>query len=75
MGCFDFKHIFFKYVHRGFLRKGWVIYSTYFFLTNACKQLTINKEREIGQWAVYYTSPQSFLKCFLIHWLNNFGDF
>ncbi len=25
-----------------------------------------------GQWAVYYTSPQSFI--ILIRWLNNFGD-
>ena len=32
-------------------------------------------EKEIGQWAVYYTSPQSFIKRFLISWINNFGDF
>ena len=25
--------------------------------------------------AVYYTSPQSFIKHFLIHWFNNFGEF
>ena len=31
------------------------------------------KERE-RQWAVYYTSPQSFIITFLICWLNNFGD-
>ena len=23
----------------------------------------------------YYTSPQSFIKCFLIRWLNNFEEF
>ena len=27
-----------------------------------------------GQWAVYYTGPQSFLTRFLIRWLYNFGD-
>ena len=35
----------------------------------------INYQREMGQWAVYYTSPQSFIIRFLICWLNNFGDF
>ena len=28
-------------------------------------------QRERGQWAVYYTSPQSFI----ISWLINFGHF
>ena len=28
-----------------------------------------------GQWAVYYTSPQSFKVTFLIRWLNNIEDF
>ena len=35
----------------------------------------IKPEKVRGQWAVYYTSPQSFIKKkrFLICWLNNFG--
>ena len=28
-----------------------------------------------GHWAVYYTSPQSFIITLLISWLNNFGEF
>ena len=28
----------------------------------------------LGHWAVYYTSPQSFIITFFICWLNNFGD-
>ena len=27
-----------------------------------------------GQWAVCYTSLQSFMKCFHIRWLYNYGD-
>ena len=34
----------------------------------------VKRQRERGQLAVYYTSPQSFKLCFLIRWLNNFGD-
>ena len=30
---------------------------------------------ERGNWAVYYTSPQSFKLTFSYRWLNNFGDF
>ena len=33
------------------------------------------REKENGQWAVYYTSPKNFIKNFLIFWLNFFGDF
>ena len=35
------------------------------------KKNSIEKSRERGHWAVYYTSPQSFL----IRWFNNFKDF
>ena len=28
-----------------------------------------------GHWAVYYTSPQSFIITIYIRWINNFGDF
>ena len=28
-----------------------------------------------GHWAVLNTSPQGFKATFLIHWLNNLGDF
>ena len=38
------------------------------------QQLSVN-HRERGQWAVYYTSPQSFFLLAFINWLNNFGDF
>ena len=31
--------------------------------------------RGMGQWAVYYTSPQSFMITFCYSILNNFGDF
>ena len=28
-----------------------------------------------GHWALYYTSPQSYKKRFIISWFINFGDF
>ena len=28
-----------------------------------------------GHWAVYYTSPPSFIITFSIRWLKNFGDY
>ena len=31
--------------------------------------------REKGQWAIYYTSPQSYKTSFHIRWLNNFVTF
>ena len=38
------------------------------------QQLSVN-HREWGQWAVYYTSPQSFFLLAFINWLNNFDEF
>ena len=50
----------------------WIWQSTQNWMLGGFKQ---NKTYQAGrgQWAVYYTSPQSFIKCFLIHWFNNFG--
>ena len=36
---------------------------------------TFYTERERGQWAVYFTSPQSFTITFFIRLLINFEDF
>ena len=36
---------------------------------------SVTKQREGGQWAVFYTSPQSFIITFSYSLANNFGDF
>ena len=37
--------------------------------------LSPEREKERGQWAVCFTSPQSYIITFLIRWLKNVGDF
>ena len=39
------------------------------------KNQWVKRQGGRGQWAVYYTSPQSCIIRFLIRWLNNFGDY
>ena len=41
----------------------------------SCQYSVYCNQEGRGKWAVYYTSPKSFIIKFLICWLNNFGDF
>ena len=43
--------------------------------TTGKKDFILKSQEGRGHWAVYYTSPQSFIITFLIRWLKNFGDF
>ena len=44
------------------------------YLTHFLSEATLNYQEGRRQWAVYYTSPQSFLYRFLIRWPSNFWD-
>ena len=41
---------------------------------NFSPECAITFKQIANQWAVNYTSPQSFIITFLIRWLNNFED-
>ena len=49
---------------------------SYYLSRNKCIPMRASATNQggRGQWAVYYTSPQSFMSTFS-RWLTNFGDF